>query len=178
MDKQELRRQIRAAKKAVPFCEKLQRSLAIMRQVEEMPEFIAADTVLLYWSMEDEVQTQDFVRKWYQKKQILLPCVDGDDLILRQFTGMDCMKSGEQFGIGEPCGEAYTTLEKIDMIIVPGVAFDRQDNRMGRGRGFYDRMLKSTPNAYKVGVAFNFQVLDSIPTEPFDVPMDKIISEE
>lgn len=178
MDKQELRRQIRAAKKAVPFCEKLQRSLAIMRQVEEMPEFIAADTVLLYWSMEDEVQTQDFVRKWYQKKQILLPCVDGDDLILRQFTGMDCMKSGEQFGIGEPCGKAYTTLEKIDMIIVPGVAFDKQNNRMGRGRGFYDRMLKSTPNAYKVGVAFNFQVLDSIPTEPFDVPMDKIISEE
>ena len=63
------------------------------------------------------------------------------------------------------------------MIVVPGVAFDRSRNRMGRGRGFYDRLLKSTPNAIKVGVAFDFQIFDTIPVEPFDVPMDIVVSE-
>ena len=63
------------------------------------------------------------------------------------------------------------------MIIVPGVAFDPTGNRMGRGRGFYDRLLKSTPNAIKVGVAYDFQMLDTLPVEPHDVKMDLIITE-
>lgn len=177
MDKRELRKQIRAAKKAVPFCEKLRRSESVMQQVEKLDCFAKADTVLLYWSMEDEVQTHDFVNRWYKTKTLLLPCVEGDDLILRQYTGPECLKAGEQFGIGEPTGPVFTDLQRVQLIIVPGVAFDRQGNRMGRGRGFYDRLLKSTPNAYKVGVAFDFQMFGTIPTETFDVPMDEVITE-
>lgn len=178
MDKQELRKQIRAAKKAVPFCDKLSRSIPIMQQVEEIPEFQQAKTILLYWSMDDEVQTHDFVNKWYQQKTLLLPCVDGDDLRLRQYTGPNCLKAGEQFGIGEPTGPEFTALDTIEMIIVPGMAFDRNNNRMGRGRGFYDRLLKSTPNAFKVGVAFDFQMVENVPTEEFDVPMNAVIFEK
>ena len=177
MDKKELRIQIRAAKKAVPFCEKLSRSRAIMSKVEDLDRFREAKVVLLYWSMEDEVQTHDFVEKWYKSKTILLPCVDGDDLRLRQYTGADCMREGEQFGIGEPTGEEYTDLESVDAIIVPGVAFDKEGHRMGRGRGFYDRLLKSTPNAYKIGVCFDFQMVESVPVEPHDVMMDKVVGE-
>ncbi len=177
MDKKELRKQIRAAKKAVPFCEKCSRSIPIMQQVEQLPQFNDAQTILLYWSMEDEVQTHDFVNRWYQQKTLLLPCVDGDDLRLRQYTGPECLKEGEQFGIGEPTGPEFTDLDSVQMIIVPGVAFDGHNNRMGRGRGFYDRLLKSTPNAYKVGVAFNFQMVDLVPTEEFDVPMNAVIAE-
>ena len=177
MEKQELRKQIRAAKRAVPFCDKCARSQPIMQQVELLPQFQQATTVLLYWSMEDEVQTHVFVNRWYQEKRLLLPCVDGDDLRLRQYTGPECLKAGEQFGIGEPTGPEFTELEKVDLIIVPGVAFDRNGNRMGRGRGFYDRLLKSTPNAFKVGVGFDFQLVDEVPVEPFDVAMDKVIIE-
>lgn len=177
MDKKELRKQIRAAKKAVPFCEKCSRSAPIMQQVESLPQFKEAQTVLLYWSMEDEVQTHDFVNRWYKEKTLLLPCVDGDDLRLRQYTGPECLKEGEQFGIGEPTGPEFTDLERVEMIIVPGVAFDRTGNRMGRGRGFYDRLLKSTPRAFKVGVAFNFQMVERVPTEDFDVPMDAVLTE-
>ena len=177
MDKKELRKQIRAAKKADPFYEKCSRSAPIMRQVEELPQFQESQTILLYWSMEDEVQTHDFVNRWYKEKTLLLPCVDGNDLRLRQYTGPECLKEGEQFGIGEPTGPEYTTLDNVQMIIVPGVAFDRSGNRMGRGRGFYDRLLKSTPRAYKVGVAFNFQMVDHVPIEDFDVPMNAVIAE-
>ena len=178
MEKQELRKQIRAAKRAVPFCDKCAHSLPIMQQVESLPQFQKAEVVLLYWSMEDEVQTHDFVNRWYQQKTLLLPCVDGDDLRLRQYTGPECLKEGEQFGIGEPTGPEFTDLNSVQMIIVPGVAFDRHNNRMGRGRGFYDRLLKSTPNAYKVGVAFNFQMVELVPTEEFDVPMNAVITEK
>ena len=127
--------------------------------------------------MEDEVQTHDFVNRWYKAKTLLLPCVDGDLLRLRRYTGPDCMTPGEQFGIGEPTGPEYTQLEEVEMIVVPAVAFDRHCNRMGRGRGFYDRLLKSTPNAYKVGVGFDFQLVESVPVEPFDVQMDKVVVE-
>lgn len=178
MEKNELRKIIRAEKKAVSLEEKLRRSEPIMRKVESLEQFQKADTILLYWSMDDEVQTHAFVERWYKSKTILLPCVDGDDLRLRQYTGPDCMQAGEQFGIGEPTGEEFTSLDSIEMIMVPGVAFDRKNNRMGRGRGFYDRMLKSTPNAYKVGVAFNFQLFDQIPVEPFDVAMNQVIVED
>lgn len=175
MTKQELRKQIRAAKQAVPFHEKERLSEPIMRKVEQLPQFQQAETVLLYWSMDDEVQTHDFVNRWYLTKRLLLPCVDGDELRLRQYTGPACMRSGEQFGIGEPTGPEFTALDKVEMIVVPGVAFDRQNNRMGRGRGFYDRLLKSTPNAFKVGVAFHFQMVDQVPVEPFDIPMNTVL---
>ena len=146
--KKALRKQIRAAKNAVPFCEKLSRSETLMAQVEK-----------------------------HKEKRLLLPCVDGDDLRLRQYTGPECMQAGEQFGIGEPTGPEFTDLESIDMIIVPGVAFDREGNRMGRGRGFYDRLLSTTPHAFKVGVAFGFQMVELVPTEPFDIKMNKVIHE-
>ena len=148
-----------------------------MSNVEDLDRFHNAKVVLLYWSMEDEVQTHEFVEKWYKQKTLLLPCVDGDDLKLRQYTGQECMRSGEQFGIGEPTGEEYTELESVDVIVVPGVAFDKEGHRMGRGRGFYDRLLKETPNAYKIGVAFEFQMVESVPVEPHDVMMDCVVSE-
>lgn len=175
--KAEIRKQMRELKRAVPMEEKLRCSDAIMCQVEKLPEFQKANVVLLYWSMADEVQTHDFVNRWYKDKVLLLPCVDGDDLVLRQYTGPECLVAGEQFGIGEPTGPIWTDLDAIQIIIVPGVAFDRSGNRMGRGRGFYDRMLKSTVGALKIGIAYDFQMLDEIPVEPHDVKMDRIITE-
>ncbi|KWW31259.1 MAG: 5-formyltetrahydrofolate cyclo-ligase [bacterium P3] len=177
MDKTTLRREIRAAKKAVPFHEKAQRSEAIMQQVAALPRFADARVVLLYWSMDDEVQTHRFVERWRHEKTILLPCVDGDRLRLRVYEGLDRMIAGEQFGIGEPVGDEFTDYDRIDLVIVPGVAFDQSGNRMGRGRGFYDRLLQCTPRAYKIGVAFSFQMRDAIPVEPHDIAMDLVVSE-
>lgn len=175
--KAEIRKQMRELKRAVPPEEKLLRSERIMSRVAELPAFRKADVVLLYWSMADEVQTHAFVEQWYRQKTLLLPCVDGDDLRLRRYTGPKCMVAGEQFGIGEPTGPEWTDLDAVKLIVVPGVAFDNKLNRMGRGRGFYDRLLKSTPNAIKVGVAYDFQVLSEIPVEEFDVKMDLVVSE-
>lgn len=177
MDKSEIRRLMRQRKKELDTGEKLRRSESVMRRLEQMPQFAESRVVLLYWSMDDEVQTHALVERTWRDRTVLLPCVDGDDLRLRQYTGPKCLVAGEQFGIGEPTGPEWTDLEAIGFIAVPGVAFDRECNRMGRGRGFYDRLLKSVPNAYKVGVAYDFQVMEHIPVEAHDVPMDSIVSE-
>lgn len=179
MEKSEIRKQMRALKRDLSLEEKIRRSENIMRKLEREPRFVDAHVVLLYWSMSDEVQTHAFVNKWYQDKTLLLPCVVGDDLVLRQYTGPDCLVAGEQFGIGEPRATegGEWSAERVELIVVPGVAFDKENNRMGRGRGFYDRLLKTTPQAQKYGVAFDFQLLDTIPVEPHDVKMDKVISE-
>ncbi|MBO7201271.1 MAG: 5-formyltetrahydrofolate cyclo-ligase [Bacteroidales bacterium] len=176
MTKDELRKWIRAEKKKITLAEKQQRSESIWQQVEENEQFKAAEVVLLYWSMADEVYTHDFVKQWADKKTLLLPVVDGDDLRIKPYRGMDNMVISEQFGIGEPTGDDYDDLTKIKVIIVPGVAFDKNRNRMGRGRGYYDKLL-STNKAYKIGVGFDFQIVDKVPTEEFDIPMDCVVSE-
>ena len=177
MEKSELRKQIRTLKRGLTLEEKTLRSEPILQRVEALKAFREAQVVLLYWSMDDEVQTHAFIDRWHGVKQVLLPCVDGDHLRLRPYTGRDCMRAGEQFGIGEPVGEEFTELEKIDMIVVPGVAFDRALGRMGRGRGFYDRLLSTTPHAFKVGVAFDFQLVPHVPIEPHDCLMDAVATE-
>lgn len=175
MDKKQLRKQIRERKKEFSLPEKIKLSEPIFEKIEKEELFKEAKVVLLYYSMDDEVYTHDFVEKHYKTKTILLPCVDGDDLILRQYLGIESMKAGEQFGILEPVGKEFNDLEKIDLMIIPGVAFDEEKNRLGRGRGFYDRLLK-TVNATKIGVCFDFQVVEQVPTEDFDVKMDVVIS--
>lgn len=175
MDKKQLRKQIRERKKEFSLSEKIELSRPIFEKIEKEELFKEAKVVLLYYSMDDEVYTHDFVEKHYKTKTILLPCVDGDDLILRQYLGIESMKAGEQFGILEPVGKEFNDLEKIDLMIIPGVAFDEEKNRLGRGRGFYDRLLK-TVNATKIGVCFDFQIVEQVPTEDFDVKMDVVIS--
>ncbi len=174
-EKKQLRRQIRELKKEIPTQEKERQGSLIFGHIAQSPLFQEAKTVLLYWSMEDEVPTHDFIMQHYGNKTILLPCVVGDDLVLRRFQGMESMIAGEQFGILEPKGEIFSDYSKIDLMIIPGVAFDSKRHRMGRGRGFYDRLL-SVANAKKAGICFDFQLRESVPVEEFDVKMDYVIT--
>ena len=143
--------------------------------IESHPAFKAASTLLLYHSLNDEVDTRDFIRKWHATKHIILPAVVGDELELRPYAPGQ-LKPGA-YGIEEPCHmPPFRNYEEIDLAIVPGVAFDKQGNRLGRGKGYYDRLLPLLPHAFKIGLCFPFQLVDEIPTEPFDIPMDLIIT--
>ena len=115
-------------------------SAALLEQIEKHPRFIASDTVLLYHSLGDEVQTHAFVEKWSASKKVLLPVVQGDILVLRHYTGKKCLQIGA-FGIEEPGGEDFTGYDEIQLGIIPGMSFDRKGNRLGRGKGYYDKLL-------------------------------------
>ena len=149
-------------------------SRRIWEQVEQLPQFFRARTVALYWSLPDEVETPPFVRRWCGSKRILLPEVRGEELVFREYDPVAGVVPGA-FGIGESRGEECPA-EEIDLIVVPGVAFDRCGGRMGRGKGFYDRFLSGCA-ACKVGVCFSYQRVEAIPWEEHDVRMDTVVSD-
>lgn len=106
---------------------------------------------------------------------MLLPVVVNDDLELRIYTGTEDMTTGV-YGIKEPTGKLFTDYSSIDFIAIPGVAFDKKGNRLGRGKGYYDRLLPQIPSAYKVGICFPFQMTEEVPVKAFDIRMDEIIT--
>lgn len=148
-----------------------------MCRLESHALFRAAHTVLLYSSLPDEVDTHTFIRRWEGRKRILLPVVVSDsELELRVYTGSSNMRRGA-FNIDEPAGAAFTDYGSIDLAVIPGVAFDRHGNRLGRGRGYYDRLLAWLGRAGvpTIGVCFDFQKLDAIPAETHDIAVGEVL---
>ena len=125
--------------------------------------------------MPDEVDTHAFIQRWSREKQILLPVVAGSVLELRRYTSPADLKPGA-YGIQEPVGTPFTDYAAIEFIAVPGVAFDVAGHRLGRGKGYYDRLLPLLPHAFKAGICFPYQLLDEVPCEAFDVCMDAVIT--
>ena len=175
IEKKELRKHIRALKKQLSESERYKQGELIQIKLEQYDEFLKADKILLYWAISDEVPTQAIIKQWYQKKEIYLPVINGDDLKIVKYEGEASLVAGDKYGIPEPSGEEIKDEELIDLVIIPGVAFDNNNNRMGRGAGYYDRILNRLPNARKIGLAFDFQMVDQVPTEAHDIKMDKII---
>ena len=99
----------------------MEASSVLLKQIERHPCFIASKTILMYYSLGDEVQTHAFVEKWHTHKKILLPVVVGDILVLRHYTGMDCLSIGA-YHIEEPGGENFTDYDEIELGIIPGVS--------------------------------------------------------
>lgn len=174
MDKKETRKQIRSLKKTFSKENRMEESAAIWRQLEELPLFRDSHTIFIYWSMDDEVYTPDFIQKWKEEKRFILPCVVGDELELKYFDDEQLLQEGENFQIPEPVGEAISDYSVIDMAIIPGMAFDGMGRRLGRGKGYYDKTLKHIA-APKIGVCFSFQFLNEVPVDALDVPMDKVL---
>lgn len=170
-----LRKYIKTLKLRLTDEEMQMQSNEICNLIEQMDEFANAKIVLLYWAMTDEVNLFKLIEKWHTQKTILLPCVANDILEIRRFTGFDSMKQGSSFGIPEPIGEIFTAINTIDLAIIPGVAFDINNNRMGRGKAYYDKFLTHT-NALKVGVCFNVQLFEQVPHDALDIKMDVVVS--
>lgn len=172
--KEELRKKVKQLKKQLTLEQKKQRSENIWNQLEILPNFKMAKTVLCYWSMPDEVHTHDFVLKYYRRKRILLPVIVGDELILKVFDGYENMTESSFFNVLEPAGHEFVNYKEIDFAIIPGIAFDENNNRLGRGKAYYDKLF-ATMHAYSVGVCFDFQYFKSVPHEPHDKPMSQVI---
>lgn len=168
MDKVAIRRQIRNI--SGPF----EGTETIWHRIEAISEFQDSDIVLLYWSIPGEVETHDFIRRWYGKKTIVLPRVSEDILELREYSP-EKMCGGYR-GISEPSDDApLVPADVIGFAVIPGVAFDAAGGRLGRGKGYYDRLLPSL-GCVKAAVAYPHQIMDAVPMEAHDVRMDMVIT--
>ncbi len=143
-----------------------------LKKLEQDPSFRSAKSVMLFWSLPDEVQTHAFIEKWSKEKIILLPAIYDDMLYPHIYESSEKMEIGA-YQIAQPTNEIYK--DDIDLVIVPGAAFDKVGHRLGRGKGYYDRFLTNY-HGEKIGLCFIFQYTDYIPFETFDIPMDKIIA--
>ena len=120
------------------------------------------------------METNHKIDEWSATKSVYLPVVCGDDLKLRLYNKNNLKKGA--YGILEPTGDDLEELSTIDLVIVPGVAFDKTCNRIGRGKGYYDRLLKNI-DVPKVGICFDFQIIETVPTEIFDEPLTAVVCE-
>ena len=132
-------------------------------------------TVMAYWPLKDEVDIRPLVDSLAAEgKTVLLPKVTSDETMeLRRYMSMADLQEGA-FHILEPTGEPFTDYEQIDIVLVPGMAFDAAGHRLGRGRGYYDRFLIQTA-CRKIGVCFPFQRVAEVPVDAHDVVMDEVI---
>lgn len=176
MTKQELRRQMRAEKNRRTPDELHAMSERLVRCVLSLQEVKTAHIVLTYASLRDEVETDALLEALVKAgKTVLLPKVlDGERMEARRYTGRQDLREGA-FHIMEPVGVPFSSLDEIDLAIIPGMAFTPDGRRLGRGKGYYDRFLSQLPeSAFRLGLCFPFQVVADIPTEPHDMRMNRI----
>ncbi len=177
-EKQSLRDRIAILKKSQTQQEALEKSARIKETILKTHEFNKARTILFYAAMEGEVQTKGMMEEALSLgKRIALPKVSGKKLLLHEISSLHQLeKSG--MGIPEPKGSPKISLKEIGIIILPGIAFDRSGNRLGRGEGYYDRLLsQSDPRTPRIALAFGFQVVAKVPAGANDQKIHKIITE-
>lgn len=152
-------------------------SSQLMHHVFDMSAFDKRSVVYAYMDYGGEVQTKEFIIECLKLgKKVALPKVRGKEMDFFYIHSLHDVQPGYQ-GILEPKTNHPAQVES-PFILVPGVAYDIKKNRLGLGGGFYDRYLASHPNAFKAGIAFSFQIFEKIPTEPTDIKMDCIITED
>lgn len=162
---------MRSLKANVTDAEKRDAADKVFVSLFSLDEWKWARRVMLYHSLPDELST-----RWHldviKDKELFLPRMIGDDLEVVAY-GNGNLHAGN-FNVNEPDGESVAP-DTLDLIVVPGVAFDVELNRLGRGKGYYDRLLART-TAIKVGICYDFQLLDSVPSDEHDVKMDMVIT--
>jgi 5-formyltetrahydrofolate cyclo-ligase len=182
--KKRLREQAHASRNAQPDKEAL--SEAICARFLDLPEYAAGRTVMFYVDVRSEVRTrQALPAALTHGKKIVVPwCNDRGELELFHLESMDELSLG-MYRILEPRPELRSVPakqvvpEELDLVMVPGVAFDRTGARMGHGKGYYDKLLKhARPDAPLVALAFECQLFPEIPTAAHDIFMDKILTEK
>jgi len=177
MHKADLRRQMRDRKRQFSQQQLEELSLPVIARLR--PLLRDAAIVMVYYSLPDEVNTHQFLDELVTAgKTVLLPEVlDDTTMCLRRYRSQADLQEGA-FHIMEPIGECFTDYSLIDIILVPGVAFDTQGHRLGRGKGYYDRFLHNIRHNSRpqlVGVCFDFQKVAEVPVEPYDIPMDIVV---
>ena len=177
MTKKELRQQIKQLKAMTPVAVREVEADMVFKTIQAMPVWQQAQHILCYWSLPDELPTHETVNNWLAEgKNIYLPRVKGDDLEIVPYLGAESLDDNNKFHIGEPVGDAVVA-SCLELIIVPAVALDAKRNRLGRGKGFYDRLLTSTTTP-TIGVACDFQLVDKVPVESHDRPLDCIVTSD
>ncbi|MCX5776563.1 MAG: 5-formyltetrahydrofolate cyclo-ligase [Candidatus Firestonebacteria bacterium] len=158
-------------------------SANIMKKLFSLPEVKRAKNIMFYISFNNEVVTHNMIAKALrQKKEVLVPITDIKTkcITLSRISEFPGRLKKTKFGVLEPERKSCNIFRerKIDVIVVPGLGFDQNCNRIGYGGGFYDKLLGEKVKAFNIGIAFNIQLIKNLPIEKHDISLDLVITEK
>ena len=175
-----LRNKLRHTVRQIPLPDRLRKSRKAIKNLMRHPYFLKARHVLTYMPLAYELDTRELIRRGLQTEKIFyLPRVDQKTrqlAIVRIRHPKRNLRRGH-YGILEPHSGSPVSPSILDLVVLPGLGFDKRGARLGMGAGYFDRFLKKAPRAKRLGMAFRNQVLSHIPTEGHDIPMQGIITD-
>ena len=150
----------------------------VCQQIETFLPFVRSHCVALYCALPDEVDLTVILERYQGDKRLLIPRVEGDDINFYSYQP-EALITSDDYKILEPTADVEEAVDpaEIELILVPGVAFDLHGGRMGRGKGYYDRFFARCPHALRAAVTTSLQIVEQIPLEPWDVAMHYIITD-
>ena len=154
--------------------ERYSKSMIIKDKIMNLDIYKNSNCIALYHSMKSEVDTKELIKESLELgKKVVLPRIINKNKMIFISVNKDTHYEKNSYGVLEPIGEEESN---IDLIICPGVAFDKDNNRLGYGRGYYDKYLKDK-DIYKIGICYKEQVVDKIDIDDFDIKMDMIVTD-
>lgn len=179
-DKVKIRTKLLKFRNQMKPSEQLSKSRKIAEKLEDFAVFKKAQHVLFYYSHNGEVSTLELIENFIEAKQLYLPIIRGKSHFQAIPLKPPLTLSKGFEGVPEPVGIEPSGVydQQIELVITPGVAFDRKGNRLGMGKGYYDRYFQQNHSPLKIALAYEEQVLDSLPKDPYDVRIDFIITDK
>ena len=175
MDKKQLRSMIREKKRAMTPEQIEKASARLGQRFAQTQEYKNAKTIYGYLPYNQEVRTVPMLEQALRDgKRVAVPKVYGDDMKFIYMTDLSLVEKSD-FGIPEPIADEPVADDPTALVLMPGLAFDREGHRIGYGGGFYDRFLAAEPNHPTVALCYEFQMLPELETEEFDIPVDRVL---
>ena len=181
-DKAKLRQAVLVKLKQQKTESKRRKSDLILKKLKGKSEFRKGAVLMFYVATSGEVDTKPLLLEALREgREVIVPYIDRktNSLVPAQIHDPETDLCLGTYGILEPKPDLVCPfdLNRLDLVLVPGVAFDKQGHRLGRGKGYYDRFLKMLPPHVKCfGLAFDFQIFKSVPTDEFDISVDRVIT--
>ncbi|RLD18143.1 MAG: 5-formyltetrahydrofolate cyclo-ligase [Caldiserica bacterium] len=173
----ELRERIKKILRKIDEEERRRVSEEIKRNLLSLKILEKKNNILIYFSKSPEIDTTSIIEELHKEgKNIYLPKIIDSEILPAVLDGFENLKKGK-YGIMEPTSSVFVDEEKIDAVILPGIAFDTSGRRLGRGKGYFDRFLKRCRNAIKIALSYSFQVVEEVPEEENDERVNVIVTE-
>lgn len=183
MIRQTLRQELYKKRLQVDAAKQRQAAILILQQIKVLPEFISSQYIAAYYAHQNEIDPMSILEQaWELKKQCYLPVLHNEALRFAQYQRQNALQLN-QFNIAEPLPTHLIEPSQLDMVFVPLIAFDLQGYRLGMGKGYYDRTFaflagKTAKKPYLIGLAYEFQKVNSVFPEKWDIPLDMVITEK
>ena len=176
--KNQLKESVLEKRNSLPKEDIMEKSNKVKDNLFNLEQYKKSKVAMFFVSFNSEVHTHDMIKEALKNKTVIVPKIVHQEIEPSVIIDFDNLIPSGKFGILEPIETMKIAYKNIDLVLVPGIVFDKEGHRIGYGFGYYDKFLRKVPKAIKIGLAFDFQVVDKIPREMHDIPVDLIVTEE